>query len=320
VQPESLRRCPLYLSVIATMSPEKLNTLLAHVTIQHRSTAFNNVHYLSCVSEHQSTCCESTTPLQQSPPFAGFNSPSVPKTTFAPATLAFSPSNRIAISSKVWFKVSTYSTLRLKMITYWTPGLHIEEVDRQTLEHKNHNVYDVELPTQCFDANGVHILVEDTRQRREHKAKCKTLCANVEGQDLNGIRDRQTRPGNTSSTVEEEDHSQDSRTGTRVASLCIYGAAGGPDAECDEHAYACAEEECATADSIDEEGAAKRDEETPDCQPAVDQCLVRAAVNLSAYWRPPQCCSYLLGDADGLQHSGQIVRDKPIELIRRFLN
>lgn len=88
------------------------------------------------------------------------------------------------------------------MCTYRTLGLHIEKVYRETLQHKDHNVHDVELPAQSFDTDRIHILVEDARQRREDEAERQTLGTNVEWQDLNSVRHRQTRPSETGGTIE----------------------------------------------------------------------------------------------------------------------
>lgn len=88
-------------------------------------------------------------------------------------------------------------------IAHRAPRLDIEEVDRKTLEYEDYDVYNIELPiirsdtflvhghgclpAKCFNADGIHVLVEDTGQRCEDETERKPFGANVEGQDLDGV-------------------------------------------------------------------------------------------------------------------------------------
>lgn len=89
-----------------------------------------------------------------------------------------------------------------------TLRLDVEEVDHRAFNHQHRDIDKVELPRQILEADWVDILVEYTGQLREDKAECQSLGTDVVGQDLNGIGDCETWPGETGGAVEEEDHGE----------------------------------------------------------------------------------------------------------------
>lgn len=160
----------------------------------------------------------------------------------------FSPSNNTAISSRVGPLVSTK---KKKITRHSMTNLNPTKLVSLQATHEmgwglsnnlHHDIHQVEAPLQPLNSKRIHPLVKYTAQRRKAKAKRETLCADVERQDFDGVRDRQAGPRSTSGAVEAEYHSHDGDTRRRGLCLGVYGAARRPDRESDEHSNACEQE------------------------------------------------------------------------------
>lgn len=68
------------------------------------------------------------------------------------------------------------------------------------VRHLHCNVNKVETPFQLLNSERVDPLVKDTAQRREAEAQRETLGADIVGENLDGVRDGQTRPSSASDT------------------------------------------------------------------------------------------------------------------------
>ena len=103
------------------------------------------------------------------------------------------------------------------------------------------------------ECNGVDIGVEEQRNIDASEHVAHALGADGKGQDLNGVANKETGPGNVVEGVVEEDHEDD---GASVSLDLGDGEAlrqDGPDHKGETHAGGGDEEERATTELVDEE-------------------------------------------------------------------
>lgn len=132
-------------------------------------------------------------------------------------------------------------------------GLDIEEVDDDEFESEPDAVDNVVLPLDGVQSDGVDVGVEEQREVDTSEHVAHGLGTDGVGQNLNGVTDKETGPGNVVECVVEEDHEHDSASvGLDVSGIETLGE-DGPDDEGHAHAGGGDEEERATTDLVDEE-------------------------------------------------------------------
>ena len=99
-------------------------------------------------------------------------------------------------------------------------------------EDKTHIV----LPPKLVKSDGVHILIEDEGQGDGEVEDGETLCAEMERQNFDGVRDNEWRVCDVVASVEQEDSSNDSISSGVRSSLGVLGRADSLHDEEDQHA------------------------------------------------------------------------------------
>jgi len=88
-----------------------------------------------------------------------------------------------------------------------------------------------------------------------------TLGTQPVGQNLDGVADQQTGPGESVHDTEEPDEDDHGNVGTGGALLLVEGAGQGPEDEGHKHATSRGKEGGTAADSVNQQGHGKRDDE-----------------------------------------------------------
>lgn len=112
-------------------------------------------------------------------------------------------------------------------------------------------------------------------KRLEGHKQRHSLCSNVKGQDLGGVRDRQTRPCKTCHAVEEEDHGQDCFPSCFVAGLTVYGRTRRPDAERHQHTTGSDQKQFSSSEFVDKQDREQHsNQEIVYLEPSIKESLV----------------------------------------------
>jgi len=146
-------------------------------------------------------------------------------------------------------------------------------VDDGQFKREPDTVEDVVLPADLAQRNRIDVLVEEEGNVDREPDNRHALCADVVGQDLDRVADKQPRPRQVVECVVDIDHADDAVCRRLVPGDGVAGGADGPDDEGGEHAGCGDEEERATADFVDEETHCHCDDAVPDGEDAVDDVL-----------------------------------------------
>lgn len=160
-----------------------------------------------------------------------------------------------------------------------------------------YGVDSVELPgwLKVVETVGVDILVDGQSNLDEEVHDHETLGANLEGQNLNGVGDEQTRPCKSVTGGEDPDHGNDSLTSGLAAVCLLLGRANSPNNEGNAHGRSGGDEKRAATDAVNEECAGNGDNERKDRKTTVDTKLGVA-----------------VGDANALVDVGSVVGGKTV--------
>jgi hypothetical protein len=115
----------------------------------------------------------------------------------------------------------------------------------------------VELPSrvEVLESVRVDVLVDGQSNLNEQVHDHETLGTNLEGQDLDSVGDKQTRPSQRVSDGEDPDHSNDGLTSSLALGSLLLRRSDSPDDEGDAHGCGGRDEERATTDAINEQSA-----------------------------------------------------------------
>jgi len=133
----------------------------------------------------------------------------------------------------------------------------LTEVDDNQLNSDPDTVEDIVLPANVVKTDGVDVLVEDQSDLDEQVHQHETLSTNVERQDLDGVGDQKTGPGEVIGGGVNEDHGNDGLSGSWVPGDSELGRTNRPDSEGDKHTSSGGKEERTTAKLVDSEGHSK---------------------------------------------------------------
>ena len=160
-----------------------------------------------------------------------------------------------------------------------------------------YSVDGVELPgrLKTSKAIGVDVLVDGERNLDEEVHDHETLGTDFEGQDLDGVRDEETRPGKRVGNGEDPDHSNDSLTGSLALLGFLLRRANCPDDKGHAHGSSSSDKERATTDFVAKKSAGDRDDKRKDGETAVKPEL-----------------SVCVGNANGLVDISCVVRDETV--------
>lgn len=129
---------------------------------------------------------------------------------------------------------------------------------------KTYSVDNVQLPVTVakgLEGNGVGIVVEAQSGLDADVEDHETLGTQLVGQNLNGVADQETGPGQGVHDVEDPDEDNHGVVGTIHVVLLVEGGGEGPEDEGDKHAAGGDEEGLATAKLVDAHGHADGDYE-----------------------------------------------------------
>jgi hypothetical protein len=129
-----------------------------------------------------------------------------------------------------------------------------------------YSVDGVELPgrLEVLEAEGVDVLVYGQSDLDEQVHDHEALGANLEGQDLDSVGNKQTGPSKRVSDGEDPDHGNNSLTGSLALRSLLLGRADGPNDEGKTHGGGGGDEHGATTDTVNEQGARYRNDERKD--------------------------------------------------------
>ena len=158
-------------------------------------------------------------------------------------------------------------------------GFDIEEVDHGKLDGQPDIVDNVVLPANIAKRDGVDILVEPERDidGKEHDGE--TLGADVEGQDLDAVANKQARPSRVVADIIDEYECDDSVTGGTCAGKGVLSKGDCRDNKDDQHACSGKQEKLATTDTLHEEAHENGNDQVDDLKDAVDQSLGEGVCN-----------------------------------------
>jgi hypothetical protein len=108
-------------------------------------------------------------------------------------------------------------------------GFHREKVYIHQLKREPNSVYEVILPLERIERDGVRVLVEYDRGENTEVHERKTLGAQEERQDFDGVGDEEGRVGDCVEAVEDEDKGEDA-----VSGVCVAGLGKGRGAGCEQ--------------------------------------------------------------------------------------
>lgn len=143
--------------------------------------------------------------------------------------------------------------------------------------------------------NGVDVGIKEERNIDKGEHVAHALGADGEGQNLDGVTDQETRPGDVVEGVVEEDHEDDGAPVSLDARGGESLRANGPNHEAAAHASGGDKEERAATKLIDEEAHGGGNDAVPDVQDTVDLELHVGVL-----------------DADAVEHTGDVVRDETV--------
>jgi hypothetical protein len=107
----------------------------------------------------------------------------------------------------------------------------------------------------------IDVLVDGKRNLDEEVHDHETLGTDLEGQDLDGVGNEESRPGKSVSDRKDPDHGNDTPTGGHTTMLLLLGRADSPDDEAHTHGGGGGDEKRSAAHAVTEERARDRDDE-----------------------------------------------------------
>lgn len=122
-----------------------------------------------------------------------------------------------------------------------------------TLSRRKTYVDDIVLPANVVQGNGVDIGIEEQSKIDHGEHVAHSLGADAERQDLDGVPDEQTRPGDIVESVVQENHSNDCASIALLLRGIVAFGANCPYDEAKRHASSGDKEERTTADLVNEE-------------------------------------------------------------------
>jgi hypothetical protein len=115
-------------------------------------------------------------------------------------------------------------------------SLDVEEPYKNEFEAEPCTVYDVVLPSNVVQGDGVDVGVEKESEIDHGEHIAHTLGTNAIGENLDSVSDQETRPSDVVEGVIQEDHGDDSTSvGLDLGGIITFGA-NGPNNEADHHA------------------------------------------------------------------------------------
>lgn len=174
-------------------------------------------------------------------------------------------------------------------------GFDEEEVDNDQLKSQPAVVHNVVLPGDVLDGDWVDVVVEEESAVDEEEHDSETLGTNLEWENLDGVADEETRPGQVVAGIVQVDHSDDGTTSSGVVGGLTTFGADRPCDEADQHTTGGGKEERATSEAVNHESHSTSDKHVPDLQATVDQVLIN-----------------LIGDTDLLENERDVVRDERV--------
>lgn len=145
------------------------------------------------------------------------------------------------------------------------------------MERSTYGVDEVEAPgvaLEVLEGDGVGVDVERQGSVDEDIHEHKTLGAQLVREDLDGVADEQTGPGERVEDTEEPDEEDHGVVRTGRAPLLVQARGQSPEDEGAEHAASRSQEEWATADPVDEQGHSDGDNERQECLAAREAQLL----------------------------------------------
>jgi hypothetical protein len=125
-------------------------------------------------------------------------------------------------------------------------------VNRNVQIKFTYSVDGVELPVggKVSESKRVDVLVDGKSNLDEEVHDHETLGTNLEGQDLDSVGDKQTRPSQSVSNGKDPDHGNDTLTGGLATLLLLLGGADGPDNEAHAHRCGSSDKERSATDAV----------------------------------------------------------------------
>lgn len=120
------------------------------------------------------------------------------------------------------------------------------------------------------EPKGVDVLVDGKRNLDEEVHNHETLGTNLEGQDLDSVGHKQTRPSQSVSNGEDPDHGNNTLTSGLATLLLLLGGADGPDNEAHAHGCGSSNEERSATDAVTQQGARNGDDEGQDGKATIE--------------------------------------------------
>lgn len=147
-------------------------------------------------------------------------------------------------------------------------GLNVKEVDKGELESDPGGVDGVELPLgalpDAVHGDGVDLVVHDEGDVDSNVHDQHALGAELKGQDLDGVGDQETGPGEGVADTVEPEEADDGDTGALVSGLAVLGAGDGSGHEAEKHTSGGCKEERATTDAVTQQGTGDGDDQGED--------------------------------------------------------
>lgn len=151
--------------------------------------------------------------------------------------------------------------------------------------------YDVILPPDILHADWVHKGRNDQRHVDAQQLAGDALAPQTVRPQLRRVRHQERRVRDVVVEIEGKQAHDNDDAGCAVARVVVDGAARRPDDVRRQHAHAGPDEQRAPADAVHQDGGGERGAEVEDLEQPVDQGLVER-----------------VGDADGVEDEGQVVR------------
>lgn len=165
-------------------------------------------------------------------------------------------------------------------------GLDVEDVDKDQLGGDPGSVDAVKLPLGVLPCTGprkrVDVVVDDEGDLNGDVHDHQTLGTELEGHDLDGVGDEETRPGESVGNTVQPDEQDDGDAGALVASPSVLGRADGDGHEEQEHTPGSGQEERATTDAVAQHGTGDGNDERQDLVAAVKTETGARAVDTGA--------------------------------------
>lgn len=130
----------------------------------------------------------------------------------------------------------------------------------------------VELPgrVKVVESERVDVLVDGQSDLDEQVHDHETLGTNLEGQNLDSVGDKQTRPSQRVSDGEDPDHGNDGLTSSLALGSLLLRRSDSPNDEGNAHGCGGRDEEWATTNAINEQSAGDGDDERENGKTTVD--------------------------------------------------